>query len=178
MENEINTRDLARLLDVSSKTLSAWAVDGIVTRLAHGKYDLTRSVRGFVQHMRGLVDARGGEGPAAAVAAERIALLKLQSEKAEFELQKMAGTLINVDEVEAHKVAEWRKLRTLMMTLPTRIGSLAGLTAQQTAVADDEVRAVLNEMAASDYDPPTEAEIAACMAIRLRRVNGASGKPA
>jgi len=47
-----------------------------------------------------------------------------------------------------------------MMTLPTRIGSRAGLTAEQTVVADDEVRPILNEMADADYDPATEAEVA------------------
>jgi len=83
--------------------------------------------------MRGLVAAKGGEGPAALVAGERASLLKLQAERAEFELQKMAGELVDVDPMEAHTVAEWRKLRSLMLTLPTRVGSLAGLTAAQTA---------------------------------------------
>ena len=121
---------------------------------------------------------RRREGPAALVAGERASLLKLQAERAEFELQKMAGELVDVDPMEAHTVAEWRKLRSLMLTLPTRVGSLAGLTAAQTAIVDDEVRAVLTEMAHVDYEEPSEAEVAACMAIRRRANGGASRKPA
>ena len=39
----VPTRDLARLLNVSSKTIAAWASAGIVVRAGYGKYDLALS---------------------------------------------------------------------------------------------------------------------------------------
>ena len=175
----ISTADLAALLATTPKTIAAYANQGVVVRTGRGRFDEVKSVRGFARHMRSINRGKGGEKAMATVATERARLLKLQCEKIQDEIDIRAGRCVDADEMEAHAVAEWRKLQTMMLTLPTRVASRAGLTAAQTAAVDHEVRAVLVDMAHADYEEPSPEEIAACMALRLRRANGrASGKAA
>ena len=99
MDDTISTRDLARLLGVTAKTLSVWAGSGVVVRRTHGKYDLAESV----ERMWALVKAKGGEGPASAVATVRARLLRLQADRAQFEIDRLSGAYMLADDA----VRQW-----------------------------------------------------------------------
>jgi len=47
----VTTSDLARLFNVTPKTIAEWVKSGLLARLAQGKFDLVASVRSFARHM-------------------------------------------------------------------------------------------------------------------------------
>ena len=47
----VTTSDLARLFNVTPKTIAEWVKSGLLTRPAQGQFDLVASVRSFVRHM-------------------------------------------------------------------------------------------------------------------------------
>lgn len=49
----ITTLALSRLLDVSEKTICAWALSGRLVRARHGVFDLRASFAAFARHARG-----------------------------------------------------------------------------------------------------------------------------
>jgi hypothetical protein len=76
----------------------------------------------------------------------------------------LSGRLVDVPEIEADAVAEWRKLRGLLLAVPTRVANQAvGMKRSGLAVIEQEVRATLEEMAHADYTSPIpfESEVGA-----------------
>jgi hypothetical protein len=65
-----------------------------------------------------------------------------------------SGELVDVVEMEAHAVAEYRVSRKMVSALPTRISRRSCLSREQTEIVVGEVRAVLNEMAHADHPKP------------------------
>jgi phage terminase Nu1 subunit (DNA packaging protein) len=100
METEtVSASELSSLLGVSKKTVAAWATAGVVKRTKHGEYDLRESIRGFARHMRD----RGGDSTAlAAVSANRAELLKIQAERARFQLEQEREEWLALDDVRAN----------------------------------------------------------------------------
>jgi len=91
----LSTSQLARLLNVTTKTIVAWASAGVVKRIAHGRYDLALSVQGFARHMKAIADAKGD----GSVSIERGALLRVQRQRAELSLAKDRGDLVERAEI-------------------------------------------------------------------------------
>ncbi len=151
MDTEISTRDLARLLGVTEKTVALWAKSGVVARTAHGKFAHDASIQGFARHMRSLVAAKGGETAAKAVATERAALLSVQRKRAEFEFEKDQKLWMPTAEFERHIKMYTVWLRNEVMRIPTR---MVGVDRSVMTQVDDEIGRILTEIANGDYDPP------------------------
>ena len=140
----VPTRDLARLLNVSSKTIAAWASAGIVVRAGYGKYDLALSIQGFAKYMREIVEKRG-DG-AATVASERAGLLSVQRRRAELELAKARGDLQSRTELTAEVRAHNKVVRNEML----RIKSVLLNSSVERTVAelvDEKIREALTNLA-------------------------------
>jgi hypothetical protein len=65
------------LLDTTPKTIATLVNSGVLTRLAHGKFDLVEAVRAALRHARD----RSGSTVAASVGSERAPVLKLQGDR-------------------------------------------------------------------------------------------------
>jgi phage terminase Nu1 subunit (DNA packaging protein) len=147
----VNATELADLLSVSRKTIAEWAASGIVVRVAHGKYNLRESVRGFAKHMR----ERGPAGDAtavAAVASHRGELLKIQAERAKFQLEQEREEWVTIADVEAHWASALRTLRSGVMAIPARVAArVPGLSREMVYEMDQEIREALTELARNGY---------------------------
>jgi phage terminase Nu1 subunit (DNA packaging protein) len=146
LENEmetVNATTLADLLGVSRKTIAEWATAGVVVRLGHGAYDLRRSVKGFARHMQ--ARDRGGSAMAE-VSVERAALLRLQRERAEFELSKSKKEYLPLAEVNAAGESVVRICRMAVMSIADRIGPSVGLSREGYFALKEECRIILTDL--------------------------------
>ncbi len=140
-KNEVSATVLARHLDVTTKTIAASAQAGTVVRVGHGRYDLERSVTAYIRHLR------ASRTPAASeVAAERAALLRLQRERAEFELAKTRKEYLPLAEVNAAGESVVRCCRMAVMTIADRIGPGVGLSREGYFALKEECRIILTDL--------------------------------
>ncbi len=140
-QNEVSTTVLARHLDVTTKTIASLAQAGVIVRTAHGRYDLQKSVVGFVRHLR------SSRTPAASeVATERAALLRLQRERAEFEFAKTRKEYLPLAEVNAAGESVVRCCRMAVMSIADRIGSGVGLSREGYFALKEECRIILTDL--------------------------------
>lgn len=103
--DEITTGALAKLFDVTPKTIADLGKRGlIVSAGARGKWKLEPSVSGYVKHLREEAAGRGGDAGADA----RARLGAAQATLAETKAKQLSGALVDADEIEVF----WRsKLR-------------------------------------------------------------------
>jgi transposase/phage terminase Nu1 subunit (DNA packaging protein) len=154
---------LAGRLALTPTTVSKLGGNGIMIRNQRGAYALWPSIRSYVEHLRKA--STGRESPTAVA---RSALLRIQKDRAQLSLDKESGRLMDIHEVNAYVLKILSDARQRALMLPTIITQRASLSREQSAVAEDEVRRYLTDLAEAEEGPPTEQEVAACMAIRQR----------
>ncbi|HZZ24107.1 MAG TPA: hypothetical protein VFE60_16680 [Roseiarcus sp.] len=138
----ISTRDLARLLETTPKTVAAWARDGLIERASQGKYPLVASVRAVLRRQR----QRTGSAVAGQVGSQRARLLKLQADRVERQMQIESGKLADAEELEAIYLGRFQAIARLMLSLPARVaGRDPTVTREMAAGIDQEVRELIGE---------------------------------
>jgi hypothetical protein len=50
MQYEISTAEAVEIFSVTRKTIAAWARDGIMEKISHGRYDLKKSLKNFISY--------------------------------------------------------------------------------------------------------------------------------
>jgi hypothetical protein len=100
----ISASDLAQALDVTTARIRQMAEEGTVVRSKRGRYDLIRSVRGYVKSVqeRKLNQHSGtpASGDAGDYETNRARLTKAKAEMAEMEVSKMRGETLDAKAVE------------------------------------------------------------------------------
>jgi phage terminase Nu1 subunit (DNA packaging protein) len=129
---------------------------GVVKRTKHGEYDLRESVRGFARYMRD----RGGDTTAVtAVAANRAELLKIQTERARFQLEQEREQWLALDDVQANWASALSTLRSGVLAIPNRVSTrVPGVTREMVYEMDQEIRELLTELARNGYPAPVVEE--------------------
>jgi phage terminase Nu1 subunit (DNA packaging protein) len=141
MNDEVTTADLCRLLGVSRETLSSLAKRGIVVRSGkRGAYALEASVSGYCKHLRDMASARGGEDAIAV----RAKLASAQADLAAEKVKVMRAETVPAAEVEALWTSKLHAFRNRILGIPGRVQYLS---ARQTVVLQQELRAALDELA-------------------------------
>jgi phage terminase Nu1 subunit (DNA packaging protein) len=139
----ISTRDLARLLDTTPKTVAAWAQDGVIERASQGKYPLVASVHAVLRRQR----QRAGSTVAGQVGSQRARLLKLQADRVELQIKVESGELVELAMVVATVNVMPRGIRSQFLALPARLGARLSLSREGVSVAHDEVCDIMNDCA-------------------------------
>jgi hypothetical protein len=100
----ISASDLARALDVTTARIRQMAEDGTVVRSKRGRYDLIRSVRGYVKSVQERKLNQHSGAPASGEAGDyetnRARLTKAKADLAEMEVSKMRGETLDAKAVE------------------------------------------------------------------------------
>ncbi len=153
--HEISTKDLAELLGVSTARIAAMQKEGVLTQLAHGRFDRAESILGLVKWFK----AKIGQGEHSAV--------RIRSKKADIETQLMEIQLSRakgesydrraVDAAWAHLVLLVRqKLLLLPGKIAPRIPYLKNEIEAQAEILR-ELEEILTELARPiDYEDGTE----------------------
>lgn len=140
MTDEITAGRLAELLGVTPKTVAELAKGGIAVRgEKRGSYRLETVTR-YCQHLREEAAARGGEAGADVRARLASARADLAAEK----VKAMRGEMLPTAEVEALWTSKLRAFRNRILGIPQRVQNLS---ARQTVVLMQELRAALDELA-------------------------------
>jgi phage terminase Nu1 subunit (DNA packaging protein) len=145
----VSASELGAMLLVTRKTLAEWADRGVTVRVAHGRYDLVRSVQGFAQLLKER-DRGDDAGAVAKVAVERSGLLAVQRKRAEFEFEREQKKWMPADEFNGKLQSYTRWLRDEMLRVPSRI---VGVDRETLIVVDNEIRRILTDLAEGKHDP-------------------------
>jgi phage terminase Nu1 subunit (DNA packaging protein) len=140
METEVTSAALQKLLGIKKSTLSELAQKGVAVRgKKRGTYRLATVTR-YVKHLREIASARGGESAAEA----RARLGAAEASLAEARAAQLRGELIEASEVERLWTSKLLAFRNRILAIPQRVEYLS---ARQTMVLTQELRAALTELA-------------------------------
>ncbi|MCX5571471.1 helix-turn-helix domain-containing protein [Kaistia nematophila] len=152
LDAEIAAMDLADFLGVSKRAISDFADRGIIAKTGRNRFDLRRSIQLYCDHLRGVAAGRGGDG-GDALATERARLAREQADKVAMENAASRRELITVTDVRGEWVAIARRIRNMMMSVPSRCRQmLPHLTTFDVDLIDREIRTALTELGEKDDD--------------------------
>jgi phage terminase Nu1 subunit (DNA packaging protein) len=150
----IGLAELCRVCSIAPSTARELTRDGTFVQRPKGRYPLIRCVSKYFDKLRASASGRG-----AARDPSRAELGKAQAQVAMAKAGVLSGKLVDVKEMEAEAIAEWRKLRGLILAIPTRVANQAvGLKRSDLVLIENEVHAVLNEMTDATYTSPVPIE--------------------
>jgi hypothetical protein len=114
---------IAKLLNLTPRRVQQLAREGIIPRAEKGKYDLIRTVRGYVKYLQEQVALRRVEP--SELHDERTRLLTAQARKAEIEIAALERSLLPFDGV----VQAWQQLvaafRARCLALPSKLARIS-----------------------------------------------------
>ena len=151
-DGTITAIDLAELIGVSKRAVSDFAERGIIVKTGRNRYDLRKSVQLYCEHLRAMAAGRGGEN-VDTLATERARLAREQADQAAMKNAAMRKELITVAEVRHEWVSIARRIRNVVMSVPSRCRQmLPHLTTYDVDLIDTEIRAALAELGDKDDD--------------------------
>jgi terminase small subunit / prophage DNA-packing protein len=146
-ERTVTLGELAMVIGVSMQTMRDFLRKGIFEPSSPGRFLLVKNTTAYTTHIRTIAAGRTGE-------TSRSLLNESQAALARAKAGVLTGKLVDVSEMQADAFHEHRKLRGLMLALPTRAANQAtGLSRATLDLIEQEVRDVLTEMAYADFDP-------------------------
>jgi phage terminase Nu1 subunit (DNA packaging protein) len=150
----VGMAELGRICSMAPSTVREYTREGVFVQRPKGRYPLIRCVSKYIEKIREQASGRG-----AARDPSRIELAQAQASIARAKAGVLSGKLVDVKEMEAEALAEWRKLRGLILAIPTRVANQAvGLKRSDIVLIENEIHAALNEMADATYTSPVPLE--------------------
>lgn len=140
----ITADQLGALLGVSGRVVRELAQRQIISRASKGVYPTHASVAAYCAHLREQAAGRSGS---VSLTSERVRVTTAQAEKLEMANAAARGELIPAREVTATWASILRDVRSAMLAVPNRCGSLLPhLTPHDVATLDGEVRNALEAL--------------------------------
>jgi phage terminase Nu1 subunit (DNA packaging protein) len=125
---------IAKLLNLTPRRVQQLAREGVIPRAEKGKYDLIRTVRGYVKYLQEQVELRRVEP--SGLHEERMRLLTAQAEHKELEVAALRRSLLPFDEV----VDAWEQLvaafRARCLALPSKLAPRLAAIHERKQVQD------------------------------------------
>jgi phage terminase Nu1 subunit (DNA packaging protein) len=149
--HHIGGSDLCDLLGISPAMLTELKKRGIAVHYSRDAYDLVKTVRGYVTHLRGTASGRGGEEHVTSLTTERARLAKEQADAQALKNAKLRGDLVDASEVERTWSDVLRQVRARILAVPARLrADLPDLDAQSVQAFDRALRDTLMELGNAD----------------------------
>lgn len=150
----VNTKAIAKMFNMTERNVRYLVEEGIIARVAHGRYDLNDTVSRYVTFLKMSYDGIDENKVMESLEYERWLHEKAKREKAEIELAHIKREMHKADEVE-------RVLNHMVMAFRSKMLSLPSKSALLLASKDDpkvieallerDINEALNELA--NYDP-------------------------
>ena len=146
----VSLPELARICRMASRTAAEYAKAGVFVQRPKCRFPLIKCVNRYIKKIRDAASGRDAQKDPS-----RAALAQAQAPVAMAKAGVLRGKLVDVKEMEAEAITEWRKLRGLLLALPARVANRAvGMSRDDLNLIDKEVREVLDEMAHATYPSP------------------------
>ena len=149
----VDVATIARAFDCTQTYLTKMKGDGLIVQPKRGQYDLVESTRLYIEHLRDRSGKTVTDGKVIDFHEEKARLTKMQADKAEMEVEELAGQLVRVDEV----LYQWQNIladvKGKLLAVPSKLATLVAdisNPAEAQELIDDYIREALQEL--SDYD--------------------------
>lgn len=146
---------LGNILSVTDRRIRQMAEEGIVVRVAKGRYNLVESMKNYILTLRLAVDNAGSDNPDGELNIEEEKALheRVKRHISELKLQTMKGELHKADDVRRVMTDMLSSFKTRVMNIPAKVAPVledrdAGYIKDRLTA---EVTETLNEL--KDYDP-------------------------
>ena len=140
----VTIEKIAKLLKLSERRAYQLAKDGIIIKTEKGKYNLEKSIAGYIDYIK----PSSKENITATEDAQAM-LMKAKAKKAEIELGALERRYINADEVEKEWSEAMLIFRNKMLALPNKCASLVHVgqsPAKVFEIINTEIRNALFEL--------------------------------
>lgn len=150
-EEPVTREELARLLGLSTRTISSHAAKGHLVKRGD-RYLPWASARALIAYQAEALAGRAGEGQEA-----RARLVMAKAKTAELELARLEETLIDAEETRRWVEGMCLTVRNRILYVPKRLPMVLGhLTRADLAAIDAELREALTELGEGRADPDLE----------------------
>ena len=113
---------ICKLLDLTPRRVQQLTNESVIIKSGHGKYDLVRSVRGYIAYLRtkSIRLESSGDG-AIDGAAEKARLDKARADLAELDLAVKEGRLVPSEQIEEAWGSIATAIRTRLLSIPSSV---------------------------------------------------------
>ena len=149
---------IARVLMLDVRRVQQLAKEGVVPREGRGRYDLVKSVQGYIGYLqeRARVSPQD-EGRASDYTEGRTRRELANAELAELEVAEKRGELLRRDEVIRTWTTQLVAVKERLRAIPSKLrGRLKKLTKRQLKVIAEEIDRGLRELAGDGLPPATD----------------------
>lgn len=139
---KVSVQVIARLLMISERRVQQLANEGVIPRTESRRYNLEDSVQAYIQYIQGKNVGRGMEDEGAIdFHVEKARLTKIQADKAQLELDEMAGDLVKAEDVEKELYSKITDCKTRLLGIPSKA---APIVAAETSAG--ACQKIINEL--------------------------------
>ena len=154
---EVTEVDLAEALGLSTRRIRQLYKEGVVTKSQRGRYDLKRSVLGYINTIRQQEDKKGADLEKLKISKEAEALMheRLKKRKTELVVLEMEKKLHRAEDVEYFWNAMVLAAKSRLTAIPVKCAPLlVGIEDRKEiqTILKREVADALNEIAEYDVD--------------------------
>lgn len=144
----VNEATLAAFLGVSASRCRELARDGVLRKVARGRYDLPGSVAAYCERLREAA-ARAGRPSATTndeLKAEKLRLAREQADALALKNAATRGEMLPAANVERTWTDAVAAARAALLAVPSRAAARAALDKGTIAILDDELRLALKAL--------------------------------
>lgn len=150
----VNTKTIAKMFNMTERNVRYLVEEGVIARVAHGRYDLTDTVSRYITFLKMASDGLDGTVVEESLEYEKWLHEKAKREKAEIELAHIKKEMHKSDEVENVLNHMVMAFRSKMLSMPSKVA--LQLTTIEDAnqievLLERDIHQALKEL--SEYDP-------------------------
>lgn len=131
---------LCSLLDLTPRRVQQLTNEGVLFKVERGRYDLIKSVRGYISYLRDRAEKNASNSEDAALNRKRMA----DAQIAELDLELRRGERLPADQVEEMMQRVATTVRTNLLSIPTKISPLVA-GKKTTAQIEKIVRTAIDD---------------------------------
>jgi len=141
---------IAKLLLLTDRRVQQLSKEGVIPKSARGRYELAPSVQGYVRYLQ--ERSIGRESAPEDYHTEKSRLVKLQADKAQFEVDELTGKVVRSEDVEHAWSVMISDCKSRLLSIPSKAAPLVSSEDSSPAcqnIIDEMVREALQEL--SEY---------------------------
>lgn len=117
----VNTTAVAKMFGMTERRVRQLVEEGIIERVAHGRYDIVDTVNRYIKHLKLSSDAVSADDIMESLEYERFLHEKAKREKAEIELSHLKGQMHKASAIESVMNDMLMAFRGKLLGLPTKL---------------------------------------------------------
>lgn len=139
--------EIGAFLGLATSSVRTKTRDGILVRSARGRFDVSESLRRYLDQLRSQA-ARAGRPVADDLKEEKLRLATAQADSIELKNAVSRGEMVKASDVEREWVGILRDVRSTLLAVPSRVGAkLPHLTPHDVAELGTEIQSALEALA-------------------------------